>query len=78
MLVEIKCSRIFAGFFSKVVARSITNVCPDQKLQDSLLVFFHKLLLGREPMLVQTKGSRLFTGFFSEVVARSITNVCLN
>jgi len=46
--------------------------------QDSLLVFFQKLLLGQEPMLVQIKGSRLFAGFFSEVVARSKTNACLD
>jgi len=53
MLVEIKSSRFFAGFF-------------------------HKLLLGQEPMLVQIKRSRLFAGFFSKVVTRSRTNACLD
>jgi hypothetical protein len=77
MLVQIKCLRLFASFFSKVVTRSITNVFPYQVFKTLCWFFFHKLLLGREPMLVQIKGSRLFAGFFSKVFARSITNVCL-
>jgi hypothetical protein len=74
MLVQIKRSRLFAGLFSEVVARSRTKACLDQGLKTLCWVCFQKLLLGQEPMLVQIKGSRFFARFFLEVVARSRTN----
>jgi hypothetical protein len=53
MLVQIKCSRLFVGYFSEVVAKSVTNVCPDQVLKTFCWFFCHKLLLGQEPMFDQ-------------------------
>ncbi len=76
MLVRIKGSRLFVGFFSKVLARSRTNACPDQGLKIVCWFFFNKFFLSQEPMLVQIKGSRLFAGYFLEVFARSRTNAC--
>ncbi len=88
MLVRIKGSRLFAGFFSKVLTRSRTNGCRDHRLkivcsfffrsfcsvknqclsgsrvQDFLLVFFQKFLLGQKLMVVGIKGLRLFARFF--------------
>ncbi len=44
MLVQIKCLRLFAGFFSKDVVRLITNVCPDQVFK-TLCWFFSKVVV---------------------------------
>jgi hypothetical protein len=41
MLVQIKGSRLFAGFFSEVLARSRTNACLDQGLK-TLRYFFSR------------------------------------
>jgi hypothetical protein len=65
MLVQIKRSRLFASFFSKVVGRLRTNACPDQRLKILCWFFFQKSFLGQEPMFVQIKGSTLFAGFSS-------------
>ncbi len=76
MLVQIKRSRLFAGFFFRSCCQVKNQCLSISSGQDSLLVCFQKKLLSQEPMLVQIKRARLFAGLFSEVVARSRTNVC--
>jgi hypothetical protein len=48
MLVRIKGSRLFAGFFSKVLTRSKTNACPDQGLKIVCWFFFYLFFPNQE------------------------------
>jgi hypothetical protein len=64
MLVEIKGSRLFAGFFSKVVARSITNACPDQGLKILCWFFISEVVARSGTNVCLDQGLKTFCWFF--------------
>ncbi len=76
MLVRIKGSRLFAGFFWEVLARSRINVCSDQGLKIVCWFFFRSSCLVNNQCLFESRAQDCLLVFFWEVLARSRTNAC--
>jgi hypothetical protein len=68
--------KIVCSFFLRSFCLVKNQCLSGSRVQDCLLVFFQKFLLGQEPMVVGITGSRLFARFFLEVFARLRTNAC--
>jgi hypothetical protein len=76
MLVQIKGSRLFAGYFLEVFARSRTNACPDQRLKTFFLVFFIEVLARSRTNACPNQGLKIVCWFFFRSSC-SVKNQCL-
>jgi hypothetical protein len=64
MLVRIKGSRLFVGFFSEVLARSKTNACPDQGLKIVCWFFFGSSRSVKNQCLSRSRAQDYLLVFF--------------
>jgi hypothetical protein len=69
MLVQIKWSRLFAGFFSEVVAKSRTNACPDQVVK-TVCWFFSEVVARSRTNACPNQGLKTLCWFFFQKLLR--------